>query len=137
MLKNLLHYILLIGILLGLAGQGIASAASPCAMMAQTQVVHSSTAKAMPDMTGCAMSADEMKIATSDTHKVDKGSTPCKAMGLCCLAVAGSGAIAALDTTQNMDRLPARAATVLPRPAESFPLGWNILPELDPPSLLG
>lgn len=83
------------------------------------------------------MSATEMKVVKADMNKAGKGSTPCKGMGLCCLSMAGGGAIAALDTAQEMRRLPVSAATVLPRPADSFPLGWTILPELDPPSHLG
>ena len=136
-MTSLLRHFLLLLAVLGLVGQGVAYASNPCSMMVKAQISATEKGTAMPGMPGCTMAKSEMKLTEADINKADKGTTPCNGMGLCCLAQVGGGAMAAPDAALNMGRLPISAALVLSRPVDSIPLGWNTLPELDPPAYLG
>jgi hypothetical protein len=123
-----LRHLLCLGILFGLAGNGIAVAA-PCMFMAKQQPA------AMAGMADCAMPADctdcGAKTESGKTDKGDKGTKPG------CLMMAGCAAVLAMD-----DPAPASTASS-PALAASF---WTVAPHLDgrklvpepePPSLLG
>ncbi len=124
-MKFLFRHFLLLGVILGLAGQGVAFASSPCAMMQKEQV--SAHAAPMAGMSDCAMGQ----------HKTDKGSTPCKDMTLGCLAMAGCAALVAVDSLTPIIPAPLVVARLDLWPTTSVLTGRNVAPELDPPSLLG
>ena len=79
-MRVLFHALLLIGVLIGLATQGVALAAEPCPM-------EHAQSSAMADMEDCCPEQDR-----SHHH-----STPCGDMTFACIAVAGCAALAALD----------------------------------------
>ncbi len=124
-MKFLFRHFLLLGVILGLAGQGVAFAATPCAVMQMEQA--SAKAEPMAGMGDCAMGQ----------HKTDKGSTPCKDMSLGCLAMAGCAALAAIDVSPAVLTSPLPLAAVAAWPATPVLLGRSIAPDPDPPSLLG
>lgn len=130
MLK-LLRHLLCLGILLGLAGNGVAVAA-PCLLMTQDQVASSS---AMPDCkmpAGCADCA--AKPAEADTKSNGSSKSP---KGSGCMAMAGCSAVLGV-------RAPHAPATTQPTPvAAAFwptsPIlaGHDTGPEPEPPTFLG
>ena len=122
-MKLLFRHLLLLGVILGLAGQGVAFASSPCAEM-QKEHAMSGPMAGMPD---CAMGQ----------HKSDKGPVPCKDMTPGCLAMAGCAALVAFDTATPAIAAPLRAAVADRWPTASVLLGRSIAPDPDPPSLLG
>lgn len=123
--KYLLRHFLLLAVVLGLAGQGVAFAAPPCAVMQVQQAsAMSGPMAAMPD---CDMGQ----------HKTDKGSTPCKDMAPGCLAMAGCAALVAVDSLTPTVDAPQLAATLELWPATPVLLGRSIAPDPDPPSILG
>ena len=124
-MKFLFRRFLLLGVILGLVGQGVAFAATPCAVMQMEQA----TAKAAPiaGKSDCDMGQ----------HKTDKGSAPCKEMTLGCLAMAGCAALIAVDTLTPTLQASLHIANLDLWPAASVLNGRNVAPELDPPSLLG
>lgn len=124
-MKFLLRHLLLLGVILGLAGQGVAFASTPCPMMQQEQA--SAMPAAMAGMPDCAMSQ----------HKSDKGATPCKDMTLGCLAMAGCAALVAVDTHSPTIEAPLVAASPELWSATPVLFGRSIAPDPDPPSLLG
>lgn len=124
-MKFLLRHLLLLGVILGLAGQGVAFASTPCAVMQMEQV--SAKAAPMAGMSDCAMGQ----------HKADKGSTPCKEMTPGCLAMAGCAALVAVDSLTPTIKVPLLVARLDLWPTTSVLTGRNVAPELDPPSLLG
>lgn len=122
MLKLLRHF-LCIGILFGLAGNGMAVAA-PCLLMTQDQIASSSP---MPD---CKMATGCMDCA-SKAGKTDKGSKPgCMAMAACS-AVLGVKDPAAPSTA----RLAPIAVTFWP--TSVILTGHDTGPEPEPPTFLG
>ena len=121
----LLRHLLLIGVVLGLAGQGVAFAAPPCALMQMEQA--SAMAGPMAGMPDCDMGQ----------HKSGKGSTPCKDMTPGCLAMAGCAALVAIDSLTPTVPLPPLMASVELWPATPVLTGRSIAPDPDPPSLLG
>lgn len=123
--KFLLRQFLMIWVILGLAGQGAAFAAAPCAAMQAEQA--SAKSAPMPGMSDCDMSQ----------HKADNGSAPCKDMTLGCLSMAGCAALAAIDSTTPITQAPRVVAGLDPWPTTPSLYGRNVAPELDPPSLLG
>ena len=129
-MKFLFRYFLLLGVILGLAGQGMAFAATPCAVMQMEQV----PAKAAP-MAG--MSDCDMGQHKTDPIKSNGDSTPCKDMTLGCLAMAGCAALVAVDSLTPTINAPLLVASLDLWPAASVLNGRNVAPELDPPSLLG
>ena len=122
-MKFLLRYLLLLVAILGLAGQSVAFASSPCAEM-QTEQAMSGPMAGMPD---CPMGQ----------HKPDKQSAPCKNMMAGCLAMAGCAALLAVDTLSPTIRAPLPVANLDVWPTTPVLLGRSIAPDPDPPSLLG
>ena len=120
-MKFLFRLLLLIGVILGLAGQSVAFASSPCAKMQKEQ------ATAMAGMADCAMSQ----------HKADKKSAPCKGMTPGCLAMAGCAALVGLGTLSPNIEPPLAIAGLELCSATSVLTGRSVAPEPDPPSLLG
>jgi hypothetical protein len=80
-LNRLVRCLFIFGVVLGLAGQGVASASTPCMAMMQRQVT------AMDGMSDCMAGQD----------KPVKQSAPCKEMMPGCLAMSGCAVLAALD----------------------------------------
>ena len=122
-MKFLFRLLLLLGVILGLAGQGVAFASSPCAEMQKEQAMSGPMA-GMPD---CAMGQ----------HKSDKDSAPCKDMTPGCLAMAGCVALVAVDTPSPTIQAPLLVASLNLWPETPVLLGRSIAPDPDPPSLLG
>ena len=124
-MQALFRHFLLLGVILGLAGQSMALAATPCAMMQMEQV----SAKIAPlaGMSDCAMGQ----------HKTDKGSAPCKDMTPGCLAMAGCAALVAVDSLTLTSQAPLLVASLDHWSTTSVLTGRNVAPEPDPPSLVG
>ena len=122
-MKAFLHLLLLLGVIFGLAGQGVAFASSPCAEMQQERAM----AGPMDGMPDCAMGQ----------HKSDNGSAPCKDMTPGCLAMAGCVALVAVDTLSPVIQAPFLVASVNLWPATAVLAGRSVAPDPDPPSLLG
>ena len=126
MLK-LLRHLLYLGILFGLAGNGVAVAA-PCLLMTQDQVASSS---AMPD---CKMPAGCTDCAAKPV-KSDKNSKSSKGSG--CLLMAGCSAVLGVKAPYT----PATAALVPGAaafwPTSPFLAGHDTGPEPEPPTFLG
>ena len=122
-MKLLLRHLLLLGVILGLAGQSVAFASSPCAEMQKEQAMSGSMA-GMPD---CAM----------HKHKPGKQSAPCKDMTPGCLAMAGCVALVAVATLSPITQPPILVASLNLWPTTPVLLGRSIAPEPDPPTLLG
>ncbi|GAC1581927.1 MAG: hypothetical protein NVS3B5_16150 [Sphingomicrobium sp.] len=128
-MKYLFRHLLLLGVILGLVGQGVALASPPCAMMQMQQV--SMKVAPMAGMPDCAMGQ----------HKADPkpngGSIPCKDMTPGCLAMAGCAALVAVDSVTPTIESPILVAQLELWPATTVLIGREVAPELDPPSLLG
>ena len=122
-MKFLLRHHLLLGVILGLAGQSVAFASSPCAKMQKEQALPGPMA-GMPD---CAMGQ----------HKPDNSPAPCKDMTPGCLAMAGCIALIAVDTLSPTVTAPLLVARLNLWPTPPVLLGRSIAPDPDPPSLLG
>ena len=122
-MKFLFRHLLLLGVMLGLAGQSMAFAASPCAEM-QTEQAMPTPMAVMPD---CDMGQQNS----------DKSPVPFKRMTSGCLAMAGCAALAAFDTATPTIAAPLRVAVVDRWPAAPVLFGRSIAPDPDPPSLLG
>lgn len=126
MLNLFARHLLLLGVLLGLASQGIARDTAPCMEMAQAKMTAVHSMAGMGDMPGCA----EMQHA-------GKGKVPSKDTSLCCFAMANCPAGIATDAG------PLLGVTILPPllaatwPAMQVLHGREIAPDPDPPSLLG
>ena len=126
-MKFLFRLLLLFGVILGLAGQGVAFASSPCAEMQKEQTMSGPMAGPMVGMPDCAMGQ----------HKSDNGSAPCKDMTPGCLAMAGCVALVAVDTLAPTIEAPLLVASLNLWPTTPVLLGRSIAPDPDPPSLLG
>ena len=122
-MKFLMRHLLLLGVILGLSGQGVAFASSPCAEMQKEQTM----SRPMADMPDCAMGQ----------HKSDDGSAPCKNMTPGCLAMAGCVALVAVDALSLTTQAPLPVASRNLWPTTPVLLGRSIAPDPDPPSLLG
>ena len=122
-MKVFLRLLLLLGVIVGLAGQGVAFASSPCAEMQQERAM----AGPMAGMPDCAMGQ----------NKSDNGSGPCKDMTPGCLAMSGCMALVAVDTLSPVIQAPFLVASVDLWPATAVLLGRSVAPDPDPPSLLG
>ncbi len=121
MLKLLLRHLLLLGVILGLAGQGVAFASSPCDAMVQQQA---SAIAGMPD-------------CMSGQDKSGKPSAPCKEMTPGCMAMAGCASLVVLDTPYLVVSKPLVIAATATWPATPVLIGRSIAPDPDPPSILG
>ena len=120
-MKFLFRHFLLLGVILGLVGQSVAFASSPCAVMQKEEV------SAIAGISDCVM----------DQRKTDKGSTPCKEIMPGCLAMAGCGAVVAVDSVTAQIEAPLLVARLDVWPATSVLDGRSITPDPDPPSLFG
>ena len=120
-MKFLLRQLLLVVAILGLAGQSVAYASSPCAAMAMDQSV------SMAKMADCGMSGD----------KVGKGHSPGKGMMPGCLAMAGCSTPAAVAIQATSVCEPLVAALTATWPVTVSLHGIDVFPELRPPSILG
>ena len=121
----LLRHLLFLGVILGLAGQGVASASAPCPMMQHERAAAMSGT--MAGMSDCDMCPE----------KSDKGSVPCKDMALGCMAMAGCAALIAVDTISPSTGAPFNVASLAHWTAAPVLLGRSIAPDPDPPSHLG
>lgn len=129
-MKFLFRHFLLLGVILGLVGQGVAFASTPCAVMQMEQA--SAKTAPMAGMSDCDMG--QHKIVS---HKSDKGSTPCKDMTPGCLAMAGCAALVAVDSLTPTIEAPLLMASLDLWSTTSVLTGRSIAPELAPPTLLG
>ena len=120
MVKTLIRHLLMLTVVVGLAGQGVARASTPCDEMVKSAAT---TMAGMPD-------CDAMRDA-------GKGKVPCKDMSLGCYAVAGSAAVVAIDTQPNGFASPVPSLISATWPATPVLTGREIAPDPDPPSLLG
>ena len=120
-MKFLFRHFLLLGVILSLAGQSLAFASSPCAVMQKER------GSAISGMSDCVMGQ----------HKTDKGSSPCKEMTPGCLAMAGCAALVAVDSITAQIKAPLMEAGLDVWPATSVLSGRSITPDPDPPSLFG
>ena len=123
-MKFLLRHFLLIVVMFGLAGQGVAFAATPCALMQSEQAAKSVP---MAGMSDCDMSQNQ----------TDKSSAPCQDMTAGCLAMSGCAALVAVDSLTSVIQAPRVVADLNSWPTTSSLDGRNVAPELDPPSFLG
>ncbi|TGX55788.1 hypothetical protein E5A73_01275 [Sphingomonas gei] len=118
MLK-LLRHLLCLGILFGLAGNGVAVAA-PCILMTQSQPA------AMADMPDC-----DMVQPSSQSHESNKGKAPgCMAM-TACTAVLAMKEPAAPTASRH------QATAVSFWPTATILAGRDLAPEPEPPTFLG
>jgi hypothetical protein len=124
-MKSLFRHFLLLGVILGLVGQGVAFASPPCAKMQQEQI--SIKAAPMAGMPDCAMGQ----------HKSGKHSAPCKEMTPGCLAMAGCATLTAIDVSSAVFTSPLTLAAVTSWPAMPVLFGRNVPPDPYPPSFLG
>lgn len=124
-MKFLLRHLLLLGAILGLAGQGVAVASTPCPMMQHERA------------TGMAGTIAAMSDCDMGQHKSGKGSTPCKDVSLGCFAMAGCAALLAIDTISPSSEAPSHIAVLELWSSTPTLFGRNIAPEPDPPSRLG
>lgn len=119
---KLLRHLLCLGILLGLAGNGVAVAA-PCILMSQ-----SSAMAGMPDCkmpAGCAHCGSK----SSDSRKTDK------APG--CMAMAGCAAVIGMKAPVAATTIAHRTVTADFWPTAAVLAGRDVAPEPEPPTLLG
>lgn len=117
-MKALVHLLLLVGVLFGLATQGVALAAEPCPME-QTQ------SSAMVGMEDCCPEQDR-------THHQ---SAPCGDMTFACMATAGCATLASLDTDGGDWSHASAAQQFWERPSALY--GRTIPPDTHPPTRLG
>ena len=123
-MKILVRYLLVLGAMLGLFWQGVASASPPCAEMQHEQ---SATSTPMAGMADC---MEAMKQSPDNAP-------PCKDMKAGCFAMVGCASLAALAVV---------SVVVAPALDDAFSYPWTINPVLtgrkiapipDPPSILG
>ncbi len=125
MLKSLARHLLLLGVLLGLASQGIARDTAPCRDMAQAEMTAMYGMAGMADMPGCA-----------EMQHTGKGKIPSKDQSLCCFAMANC------PVGITTDAGPLLGVAILPPllaatwPAMQVLHGREIAPDPDPPSIL-
>lgn len=117
-MRVLFHFLLLVGVLFGLATQGVALAAEPCPM-------EQAQSSAMVGMGDCCPEQDR-------THHQ---SAPCGDMTLACMAMAGCATLASLDTDGGGWSHASAAHRFWERP--SALRGRTIPPDTHPPAILG
>lgn len=123
MLK-LFRHLLCLGILLGLAGNGVAVAA-PCILMSQSQ------STAMVDMPDCKMPAGcaDCSSRGSESRKTDKA-PGCLVMAGCAATIGMKEPVAAAATAH-------RTTTTDFWPTATILAGRDVVPEPEPPTFLG
>jgi hypothetical protein len=121
---KLLRHLLCLGILLGLAGNGVAVAA-PCILMSQGQ------SAAMADMPDCKMPAGCANCGgkSGGNHKTDKA-PGCMAMAACAAVLGMKEPVAATATRYRTTRIDFW-------PAAAILAGRDVAPEPEPPTFLG
>lgn len=125
MLKALARYVLLLGVVVGLSTQGVASASTPCSTMPSTQV------GAMAGMPDCAA------MAEMDNGKAPAKEAPAKEMPPGCMAMAGCVAVVAFEVPIfAVEAPPPVVGTAILSSIRVFS-GRDIAPEPEPPTLLG
>ncbi|NYT40964.1 hypothetical protein HZY97_09375 [Sphingomonas sp. R-74633] len=122
---KLLRYLLCLGILFGLAGNGVAMAA-PCLFMAKSEPA------AMAAMPGCEMGADCPDCGSkSDSDKSGKGMKPG------CMLMAGCTVVMALKEPAAASALSREPPVSDYWPVAANLTGREVVPEPEPPTLLG
>ena len=124
-MKFLFRHFLLLGAILGLAGQGVAVAASPCAEM--NEQLSTAMAGPMAGMADCTMGQETPSKAPAPRKDMTPG----------CFAMAGCASLATLDVSSAPVFAPTTQAVAAQWPATPILLGRNIAPDPDPPSQLG
>jgi hypothetical protein len=120
-MKFLFRHFLLLGVILGLVGQGVAFALPPCATMQQEQ------ASAMAGMSDCAMGQ----------QKPDKAPAPCKDMKPGCFAMVGCAALVGLNAQSPVLNSRLAVSAIYQWSATPVLHGRIVPPDPYPPSLLG
>lgn len=123
--KFLIRHFLLLGVILGLVGQGMAFASPPCAKMQKEQV--SAMTGPMAEMPDCAMGQ----------HKSDKSPAPCKDMKPGCFAMAGCATFIGLDVESPVLSSQFTVSAIYQWSAMPVLHGRIVPPDPYPPSLLG
>ena len=118
MLK-LLRHLLCLGVLLGLAANGVAVAA-PCILMTQSQPA---AMAAMPDC--------DMAQPSSKSHESDKGKAPG------CMAMAACTAVLAMKEPAAPAAVQHQATAASFWPTATILAGRDTAPEPEPPTFLG
>lgn len=120
-MKILFRHFLLLGVILGLVGQGVAFASPPCATMQQDHV------SAMAGMADCAMGQ----------QKSDTTPAPCKDMKAGCFAMAGCAAFVGLDVQSPVLGSQFAVSALYQWSATPVLSGRIVPPDPYPPALLG
>ncbi len=120
MLKRFIRHLLFLTVIIGLAGQGVARASTPCQEMVKT------AATSMDGMADCNAMRD-----------AGKGKAPCKDMTAGCFAMAGCSAVADFGTNSDVVASPMPPRFAATWPTTPVLTGRDIAPDPDPPSLLG
>ena len=124
-MKFLFRHFLMLGVIIGLVGHGLAFASPPCATMQKQQA--SAMAGSMAGMADCAMGQ----------HKSDNGSAPCKDMKAGCFAMVGCAALIGLDAQSPVLVSQFAVSALYLWSATPILYGRNVPPDPYPPSLLG
>jgi hypothetical protein len=125
---KLLRHLLCLGILFGLAGNGVAMAA-PCLFMAKSEPM------AMAAMPGCEMGASCPGCASkSDNGKTDKGD---KGMKPGCMLMAGCTTLMAMKEPAGASAASRAAPISGYWPVAANLTGREVAPEPEPPTHLG
>jgi hypothetical protein len=124
---KLLRHLLCLGILFGLAGNGVAVAA-PCLFMAKSQPA------AMAGMPACEIGASCPDCASkSDSGKTDKSD---KGMKPGCMLMAGCTVAMAMKEPAAASTAPRAAPISDYWPVAVYLAGREVVPEPEPPTLL-
>lgn len=126
MLK-LLRHLLCLGLLFGLAGNGVAVAA-PCILMTQGQPT-----AAMADMSDCAMA----KACADCGAKGDASHKPGTNKAPGCMAMTACAAMLAMKEPDSTAALRHQATAHRFSPPMAILAGRDVAPEPEPPTLLG
>ena len=118
---RLLRHLLLVGLLFGLVGNGVAAAAPPCNMMMQSQT------SAMADMPDCDMA---MKCPDCDKKQSKDTKRGCALMASC-------GVMLAVSEPAPAASSPYITPIGVFWPVTAVFAGRTVTPEPEPPSLLG
>jgi len=124
---KLLRHLLCLGLLFGLAGNGIAVAA-PCILMTQGQ-----PATAMTDMPDCQMAQACADCGAKGDASHKSGTD--KAPG--CMAMAACAAMLAMKTPDSAAAVRHQATAHRFSPPTAMLAGRDVAPEPEPPTLLG
>jgi hypothetical protein len=124
---KLLRHLLCLGLLFGLAGNGVAMAA-PCILMA-----HGQPAAAMANMPDCAMVTNCAECGTKGDASHKSGTD--KAPG--CMAMTACAAMQATKEPESAAAIRRQAIAQRFSPPTAILAGRDVAPEPEPPTLLG